>query len=587
MRTVLIVDDELGKPANAGMFSREYPVEGIHYRFAGSGEEMFRVLNEDDTVCAILLDIRFEAEGNLHGLSILKRLTADGHSIPVIMMSSLADADTIIRAWDLGAEAYILKWSDNERFFEDLKTKVLKHARDVKPSSEDLIERRRNRIRVRAQQVLKEFSQLTLDDIVAQARALKQEVAGQWVHGIPFPVDFQNYIRGWNETDEALKDAEENHRLLYLNMDFGDGCALRCPHCFTMEGAIDARGRNQMAFDRVKESILEAKELGLRHVRILGRGEPTQWIANPSLSGGLRPKPDEDLIDFIQFLHRHEVTPLIFTRGHVLGDESRITKTFGGVHGVNSGEDLIRLLADNGVSIFLGVSSIFPEVNEEMVGIPKQDHYNFDVACRRALRLCVAAGLSRPNPTRLAVEMPITNLNITEMAVRYVLFQCLNISPCTNVYMVTGRAITYGLGEITDPPQEQFLEQYSMVMRFARNMGIDLKIGPYAGTKECHDVSCGMYLTLNGDIYPCPGYEGIQNVLGSARRHSLKDIWENSPYGGHPQSICSPKIGTHFPPDFEHQVERCIKNNTVRFDEIFAAICQGLGVPTKISIPSQ
>jgi hypothetical protein len=48
--------------------------------------------------------------------------------------------------------------------------------------------------------------------------------------------------------------------------------------------------------------------------------------------------------------------------------------------------------------------------------------------------------------------------------------------------MVTGRAMTYGLGEISDPPQEQFLDQYSMVLRFARNMGINLKIGPYAGT---------------------------------------------------------------------------------------------------------
>jgi MoaA/NifB/PqqE/SkfB family radical SAM enzyme len=167
------------------------------------------------------------------------------------------------------------------------------------------------------------------------------------------------------------------------------------------------------------------------------------------------------------------------------------------------------------------------------------------------------------------------------MAVRYVLFQCMNISPCTNVYMVTGRAMTYNLGEITDPPQNQFIEHYAMVFQFAQNMGIELEIGPYAGTKECHDVSCGMYLTLNGDIYPCPGYEGIHNVLGSAKRNSIKEIWENSSHGGHPQSICPPKIGTHFPPDFERQIEKCLAANKQRYDEVFQAICEGLGVSRK------
>jgi MoaA/NifB/PqqE/SkfB family radical SAM enzyme len=441
-----------------------------------------------------------------------------------------------------------------------------------------LIECRREQIKVTANKVLKELSQLTFDDIVAQAKMIKEDLGIDWIHGVPFPFGFQNYVRGWNETDEALKEAEENHRLLYLNMDFGDGCALRCPHCFTMEGAIDARGRNQMDFNRVKESIIEAKELGLRHIRILGRGEPTQWIAQPAARGGMHPNPGEDLIDFIEFLHSLDITPLIFTRGHVLGDEDRIHHTFSGTHGVNSSADLIRLLANNGVSIFLGVSSIFPEVNDEMVGIPKRPNYHYNDHCRRALKLAVGAGLNRPNPTRLATEMPITNLNITEMAIRYVLFQCLNISPCTNVYMVTGRAMTYGLGEISDPPQDQFLDQYAMVLRFARNMGIDLKIGPYAGTKECHDVSAGMYLTLNGDIYPCTGYEGVQNIIGSARNHSIKDIWENSPYGGHRQSICPPKIGTHFPPDFERQVERCVEANASRYDEVFQAVCEGLDV---------
>jgi CheY-like chemotaxis protein len=578
MKTILVVDDELCKPANAEMFRREYATEGIEYIFAGSGEEMFELLSEHEAVSLILLDIRFEGIGGAHGLSLLKQLNDEGQPIPVIMMSSLSDAGTIIKAWELGAQGYVLKWASNPRFFEDLKDKIHRYAHEGKPASDDLVERRRNRIKIRARNVLKEHSQLTFDDIIAQALALKAELGVSWVNSPPFPSSFQNYICGWNEQDAVIRDAEANHRLLYLNMDFGDGCTLRCPHCFTHEGAIDSRGRTPLPFDQLKASILEAKEMGLRCVRILGRGEPTQWIYNPSRSG-LVPRQGEDLIDFIRFLHANGIIPLVFSRGQIIGDDARIDWAFGGAHGVRTGADLVRLLGDSGVSLFLGMSSIFPEINNEMVGIPSAARYDYDVLCRRALSLAVKAGLNQGHPTRLAVEMPITNLNIMEMGVRYVLFQMLNISPCTNVYMVAGRAMTYGLGEITDPAQEQFLDHYAMVTRFARNMGIDIKIGSYAGTKECHDVSCGMYLTLNGDIYPCPGYEGIQSFVGSLRTHSMRQIWENSPYGGHPQSICPPKIGTHFPPDFEAKVEEYIATRGRRYDDVLEMICSKLGVP--------
>lgn len=578
MKTVLVVDDELGKPANAEVFRREYAVDDVLYLFAGTGEEMFRMLAEQIEISLIFLDIRFEGIGNDHGLTLLKNLTKEGVSIPIIMMSSLSDAQTIIKAWELGAQGYVLKWSSNDRFYDELREKILKYTVVGPPTSGEQVERRRNRIKISATTMLKGIANASLDDIIAQANDFKTAIGGQWITKRPFPSNFQNYIRGWNETDEVISEAEANHRLLYLNMDFGDGCILRCPHCFTHEGAIDARGRELLPFEKLKESILEAKELGLRCVRILGRGEPTQWVANGRRTAGIFAKEGEDLLDFVEFLHKHEITPLVFTRGQIIGDDEKIAWAYRGAHGINSGADLVRHLEQHGVSLFVGVSSIFPQINNEMVGIPNTDRFDYDQSCRRTLSHAITAGLNLGNPTRLAVEMPITNLNIREMAVRYILFQSLGISPCTNVYMVAGRAMTYGLGEITDPSQDEFLDYYSMVTHFSRNMGIKSSIGSYAGTKECHDVSCGMYLTLNGDIYPCPGYEGIHSFVGSLRTHSLSDIWANNPYGGHPQSICPPKIGTHFPPDFERSVEQRITTNKSRYQDLFEQISQGLGV---------
>ncbi|MBN2107051.1 MAG: response regulator [Deltaproteobacteria bacterium] len=578
MRKILIVDDELSKPGNAAAFAAEYPVEGVEFRFAGNGQEMFRLLEENADICVIFLDIRFEGEEHDHGLMLLKKLNDAGVSAPIVMISSLSDAPTIIRAWDLGAQGYVVKWSTNPSFYEEFRQKVAMYTRLGPPRSEEQVKRRRQRILIRAQEVLKEHADLTEEDIIKQALELKNDINGTWRYTPPFPQSFQNYVRGWNETDEVLSRAVQERRLLYLNMDFGDGCTLRCPHCFTQEGAIDARGRKPLPYARLREAILEAKELGLKCVRILGRGEPTQWIAGAKARSGNQPAAGEDLIDFIQFLYKNDIIPLIFTRGQILGDDERIAWAYGGAHGVNSAADLAKLLYENGVSLFVGVSSVFPEINNEMVGRPASDRYNYDRTCRLTLKHAIAAGFNTGNPTRLAVEMPITNLNIREMAARYVLFQCLGISPCTNVYMVAGRAMTYGLGDITGPSQEEFLEHYARVTYCARAMGIDTRIGSYAGTKECHDVSCGMYLTLNGDIYPCPGYEGMHNFVGSLRTHSIKEIWANNPYGGHPQSVCPPKIATHFPPDFEKIVEKRIVQNQTKYQDDCQRVVNALGV---------
>ena len=114
MNRILIVDDELCKPNNAEKFREKYPLDDLEYVFAGSDEEMFRNVNEDDTIKAVLLDIRFEGEGNEYGLDLLKRLSKEGSPLPVIMMSSLNDAETVIRAWELGAQGYKVSKIESE-----------------------------------------------------------------------------------------------------------------------------------------------------------------------------------------------------------------------------------------------------------------------------------------------------------------------------------------------------------------------------------------------------------------------------------------------------------------------------------------
>jgi len=575
VRKILVIDDDLARADHGQLFAKNFPLEGFLYHFVADGEQALRLLERGDEFALILLDMRFEGFGDTHGLDIQDELVSRGCVAPIVILSSNTGGKTILDAWQSGALAYIIKEADNNQFYEDLKAAVVKSALHRNSPAFGTIEVKREKLRSRARQVLTENSK-ELQDILKTANQLREEIGGAWRQSLPFQPDFQNYIKGWNASDTELKDAAEQGKLLYLNMDFGDGCTLQCPHCFTRDGAIDRRGREMVNFNLLKERILEAKELGLIAVRVLGRGEPTQWVARKADG---QPKPGEDMIDFFTFLHEHEITPLVFTRGQVIGDDEKVRRFYGGAHGVHSGRDLAKLLRKLDVSIFYGLSSIVQLINNEMVGFGKSQQY--DAWCRNGLRLLIEEGFNHDNPTRLAVESPITNLNVAEMLVRYVLFQMLNISPCMNVYMVAGRAMTYGLGEITDVPQDEFLDMYAGVTYFMRRMGIKGEIGSYAGTKECHDISNGLYLTLNGDIYPCPGYESFQNYVGRISTHTMKQIWTNNPYGRHPQSVCPPKIGTHFPPDFVDLVEAAVLKGGERYEALFQQICAGLGVPSE------
>jgi DNA-binding NarL/FixJ family response regulator len=186
MRYVLIVDDELCMPANSEAFSKEFPVEDVEFLFAGNDDELDFALEENDKISLILLDIRFEAIGETHGINILKRLVDDGLSIPIVMMSSLSDVQTVINAWDMGAHGYIVKWSSNSCFHQDLKKTVAKYARTGPPVSSELVDRRRCKIIARTKSISQGFSDTSLGRIIEQALEFKRDVHGTWVNSIPF-----------------------------------------------------------------------------------------------------------------------------------------------------------------------------------------------------------------------------------------------------------------------------------------------------------------------------------------------------------------------------------------------------------------
>jgi DNA-binding NtrC family response regulator len=101
MKTILIVDDE---PA-------------ARYGMRRALESAYRVIEADSTAAArsllfsdkpdlVLLDVVLPGED---GISFLKWLRAEGHEIPVLMVSALDTAKTAVDAMQLGAADYLVK----------------------------------------------------------------------------------------------------------------------------------------------------------------------------------------------------------------------------------------------------------------------------------------------------------------------------------------------------------------------------------------------------------------------------------------------------------------------------------------------
>jgi len=75
----------------------------------------------DEEPAVLLLDIKMP---RMDGLEVLQRIRADEklRRIPVVILSSSREESDLIRSWDLGVNAYVVKPVDVEQFFGAVKT---------------------------------------------------------------------------------------------------------------------------------------------------------------------------------------------------------------------------------------------------------------------------------------------------------------------------------------------------------------------------------------------------------------------------------------------------------------------------------
>lgn len=326
-----------------------------------------------------------------------------------------------------------------------------------------------------------------------------------------FPPRYVNDIHGWAFNKKIIE--EDKGKLLTLDLDFGELCTLNCPSCFRKNNIVDGFSERQLTFDDLVDLILHAKRLGLRSVKFLGAGDPFENFR---------------FLEFLRFLKQENIIPLIFTKGHVLGDDALVKKYFSYL-GVHDGESLAKEMDECNVSVMLGFNSFDDITQAKLVG----SSVDYVRARNRALELLVNQGLSASIPTRLALAAnPITKLNIEEAFEIYEWGRRRNLYVIVTPTMVSGRAKKQATWKAITPSLHQLVNLYLKIYSFNIDNGlqtieqvIDEGISAYAGGHPCNQVSTGLYVTLGGTVLSCPGDVAVE---GNIWENGLEEIWQKS-----------------------------------------------------------
>ena len=355
------------------------------------------------------------------------------------------------------------------------------------------------------------------------------------IHNIPivfndkFPENYINNVQGWgipaNELHSQLSDG--TYRLLSLDLDFGVKCSLKCPHCFqNNQNSYDFK--KSLSFSETLNLIDQAKELGLKYVKILGAGEPFE---------------NSDFLDLLIELDKREIHTAIFTKGHVLGSDE-LTKKYFGHKNINTSQELITLLFSLRTSILLGFNSFNDEMQMDFVGISKFHHLKNYIEIRnRALGLLCETGFNKYEPSqgsRLAlVSAPFKPENILEI------FDIYKFGRVRNIYVATCPTTSSGngnkeLARIASVNFESYVnivkDVYVQIYKWAIEKGVVNKqdfitngVSLYPGAHPCNQVAGGLYIRVDGSVYLCPGNDHEEFlVTPNIRNAPLKEIWKKS-----------------------------------------------------------
>jgi organic radical activating enzyme len=358
--------------------------------------------------------------------------------------------------------------------------------------------------------------------------------------GTLFPKDYVNNVKYWGNIKEkelhsCFKDGTA--KMLTMDLDFGDSCSLRCPHCFRRDDRFDKiRLGNSLTDEEIYDYIKQAKRLGLKEIKILGRGEPFQ---------------NKKFLKFLRDMTKLNIGVAIFTKGHVLGSDT-LAKAYNQDYGIETAEELVKEVKKLKVSILLGFNSFSRKIQEEYIGVDKSPIKNYVKLRDRALTLLVKHGFNeykKGQATRLCLcAAPIKPESINDFIEIYQWGRLRNMYVLTCPTTMSGKGLDefkravkiYHNRKEKKSNHEKYVEDienlYTEIYAWAiktnliplekfKKEGVSL----YPGCHPCNQTAAGFFLNLSGQVVQCPGRVTGNALFAKDIREykNLRELWTN------------------------------------------------------------
>lgn len=292
----------------------------------------------------------------------------------------------------------------------------------------------------------------------------------------------KTFVNGLYYSDKAVEEAENENKLLNLDLDMSNICNLKCIYCDkTSVGERHCKKENELLLEEYYDIIKQAKKLGCKNLQFIGAGEPML---------------DPNFWKIIEFASKLGILSVIYTNGTMINKESA--------------ERLFRLKT----SIVLKYNSFDNKIQDKLVGVK-----GYDKRVKKALKILMDLGFNKGFPLRLAIDCIATKINKKDVIPLFKFCRENNISPQFSGLIPHGEALERGL--VLN--KKEYTKIYNEAKTYDNEKGLKYPYQlPFLGGFQCRQIKYGLYIDVLGDVWECNAGE---LHLGNIRESKLKRLW--------------------------------------------------------------
>ena len=351
------------------------------------------------------------------------------------------------------------------------------------------------------------------------------------------PKPHRNYIQNWWFDAETIRGANEKGQLLTLDIDVGKYCDMACNFCFATTQSHDKERYVTRTTERVKQIIDEGIKLGLKTIKIIGAGEPFLF---------------RGLFDIVSYAKNKGVGSLIFTSGHIIGDDNYAKKVFRR-KGITSGRDIAERLAELETSVVVKYLTFDDNLHQKLVR-PKKSGYPYSKMRDQGLLNLISAGLNQSRETRIGVDCLLLQENYKEARDLFSFFNNYNIFVFMNTPIDCG-ATSQEFENPVVSTKKQAQQAAESIYEYCQVNKIPFdEVSPYFGAPACSQLNHGLFIGDNKEVRACPGGP----VIGTYSLGGLVEVWKNNSfrkaYQGKTCHKCLSRHNKTLFPDYEERV---------------------------------